>query len=57
MHNTHATELVRAKWDIAHIQKRLGHADVQTTINTYIHLDDDDLRTAYNNYLKEKQRD
>jgi integrase len=55
--HTHATELIRAGWDIAHIQKRLGHADVQTTINTYIHLMDDDLRAAYQKYLKIKEEE
>jgi site-specific recombinase XerD len=55
--HTHATELIRAKWDMAHIQKRLGHTSVQTTINTYIHLVDDDLKLMYQNYLKSKEEE
>lgn len=54
LRHTHATELIRAGWDMAHVQKRLGHADVQTTLNTYIHLLDEDLKQAYQQYLKLK---
>jgi integrase/recombinase XerD len=49
--HTHATELIRAGWDMAHVQKRLGHSSVQTTINTYVHLTEEDLRTEYDKYL------
>ena len=57
--HTHATELIRQGWDMAHVQKRLGHASVQTTINTYAHLTDDDLKRAYHQYLEqlEKQKE
>jgi integrase/recombinase XerD len=44
LRHTHATELAKDNWNIMHIQKRLGHSDVQTTINTYIHLDSEDLK-------------
>ena len=54
LRHTHATELIRAGWDMAHVQKRLGHADVQTTLNTYIHLLDEDLKQAYQQYLNLK---
>ena len=37
---------------MAHVQKRLGHADVQTTINTYVHLTDADLSEEYQKYLQ-----
>jgi site-specific recombinase XerD len=57
LRHTHATELIRAGWDMAHIQKRLGHTDVQTTINTYIHLADEDLREAYQKYLESKEEE
>ncbi|MGB6296190.1 MAG: tyrosine-type recombinase/integrase [Rivularia sp. (in: cyanobacteria)] len=53
--HTHATELIRAGWDMMHIQKRLGHASVQTTINTYVHLNDSDLKEEYKKYLKRKK--
>lgn len=45
--HTHATELLRSGWDCSYIQKRLGHSSIQTTINTYIHLSNDDLKKAY----------
>jgi len=32
---------------MAHVQKLLGHANIQTTINTYVHLTDDDLQQEY----------
>jgi integrase/recombinase XerD len=54
LRHTHATELIRASWDISHVQKRLGHSDVQTTLNTYIHLTDDDLAQKYQEYLENK---
>jgi len=46
MRHSHATELIRAGWDMAHVQKRLGHANIQTTINTYVHLTDDTTRIS-----------
>ena len=52
LRHTHATELIRAGWKMAYVQKRLGHADVQTTINTYTHLTDSDLAQEYQKYLK-----
>lgn len=53
--HTHATQLIRQGWDMAHIQKRLGHASVQTTINTYTHLTDNDLKEAYQEYLQQRE--
>jgi integrase/recombinase XerD len=50
LRHTHATELIRAGWDMAHVQQRLGHSSIQTTINTYVHLTEDDLRTEYDKY-------
>ena len=51
LRHTHATELIRAGWDMSYVQKRLGHADIQTTVNTYIHLSDEDMIEEYNKYL------
>lgn len=53
LRHTHATELIRSGWDMSYVQKRLGHADIQTTINTYIHLTDADLLKAYQKYLQQ----
>lgn len=51
LRHTHATELIRAGWDMTYVQKRLGHSSIQTTINTYVHLTEEDLRTEYDKYL------
>lgn len=48
--HTHATELLRAGWNAAYVQRRLGHAQIQTTINTYTHLSDEDLGAAFRAY-------
>lgn len=50
LRHTHATELIRSGMDAAYVQKRLGHADIQTTINTYVHLTYEDLKQAYQTY-------
>ena len=55
LRHTHATELIRAGWDMAYVQKRLGHSDVQTTINTYVHLTEEDMMRAYVDYLNKKE--
>ncbi|MEA5516959.1 tyrosine-type recombinase/integrase [Nodularia sp. UHCC 0506] len=57
LRHTHATELIRANWDMAYVQKRLGHSDIQTTINTYVHLTDEDLALKYQEYLENKNHD
>jgi len=54
LRHSHATELIRAGWDASYVQKRLGHAQVQTTINTYVLLNDDDLSQKWQKYYKEK---
>jgi len=55
LRHTHATELIRDGWDVAHVQKRLGHANVQTTLNTYVHLSDQDMKNEFKKYLKGKE--
>jgi integrase/recombinase XerD len=52
LRHTHATELLRNGMDATYVQKRLGHASVQTTISTYAHLTDDDLKRAYQRYVE-----
>lgn len=54
--HTHATELIRAGWNMAYVQRRLGHAHIQTTVNTYTHLTDADLDNAYRDYLRTRGR-
>lgn len=53
--HTHATELIRNGWDSAWVQKRLGHANVQTTIDTYTHIDHKDLKKAFKQYQENKK--
>lgn len=55
LRHTHATELIRAGWDMAYVQKRLGHTNIQTTINSYVHLTDDDLQQEYQQYLNTRK--
>lgn len=46
LRHTHATELIQQGWDMALVQKRLGHISIQTTINIYTHLSSQDLKNA-----------
>ena len=54
LRHSHATELIKAGWDASYVQKRLGHAQVQTTINTYVHLDDEDMSQKWRAYQEKK---
>ncbi|HWR15512.1 MAG TPA: tyrosine-type recombinase/integrase [Terriglobales bacterium] len=54
--HTHATELLRSGWDAAYVQKRLGHAHIQTTTSIYAHLSGEDMGEAYARYLRERER-
>ena len=54
--HTHATELLRSGWDAAYVQKRLGHAYIQTTTSIYAHLSGEDMGKAYALYLRERAR-
>jgi integrase/recombinase XerD len=56
LRHTHATELMLAKWDPAFVQHRLGHASVQTTINTYVHIPRESLKHAYKDFLEKMGR-
>ena len=55
LRHTHATELIRADWDVSYVQKRLGHAQVQSTM-TYVHLDDEDMGKKWHDF-QEQRRD
>ena len=54
--HTHATDLLRAGWDPAYVQRRLGHAQIQTTLNTYSHLSSGDLGKVFARYQEERAR-
>lgn len=55
--HTHATDLIRDGWEMAHVQKRLGHASIQTTVDTYVHLTEGDLKEEYQKYLQKREKD
>jgi site-specific recombinase XerD len=57
LRHTHATELIKSGWDMPYVQKRLGHASIQTTVNTYVHLLDEDLREEYEKYFSKMNKD
>lgn len=46
LRHTHATQLIQQGWDMALVQKRLGHLSIQTTVNIYTHLSSQDLKNA-----------
>jgi len=56
LRHTHASDLIHAGWNIALVQKRLGHQSIQTTVNTYTHLTDDEMKHAFKRY-QEKQNE
>lgn len=55
LRHTHATGLVDAGWDMSLIQKRLGHASIQTTIDTYTHIDTKQMKDAFKSYLSKME--
>jgi integrase/recombinase XerD len=54
--HTHATDLLRAGWDVAYVQRRLGHTQIQTTMNTYAHLSTSDMGKMFARYQQERAR-
>ncbi|MEH1964549.1 MAG: tyrosine-type recombinase/integrase [Nostoc sp.] len=54
LRHTHATELVREGVGMAYVQKRLNHASIQTTIDTYVHVNNEDMKREYNQYLNKR---
>lgn len=56
LRHTHATELLRSGMEPMYVQKRLGHASIQTTLSTYSHLDTNDLKAAYHGYLDKRKK-
>ena len=54
LRHTHATELIREGVQMAYVQKRLGHANIQTTLNTYVHLSDEDMKEAYQEFVEKR---
>lgn len=55
LRHSHASELIRSKMPMAYVQKRLGHRSIQTTIDTYVHVTNEDMKNAYSNYLERRE--
>ena len=52
--HSHATDLLRTgRWDVALVQKRLGHRSIATTAK-YLHLLDEDLKAAHRDYVQRR---
>jgi integrase len=52
LRHTHATTYYQSTKDIKQVQERLGHAQIQTTINIYLHPSDKEVR---DNWKKAEQ--
>lgn len=49
LRHTHATMFYQKTKDIKQVQERLGHAQIQTTMNLYLHPSQDDIRSNWEN--------
>lgn len=47
LRHTHATIYYRQTKDIKQVQERLGHSQIQTTMNLYLHPSDEDIRKSW----------
>lgn len=47
LRHTHATMYYRETKDIKQVQERLGHSQIQTTMNMYLHPSDEDIRANW----------
>lgn len=54
LRHTHATEAIREGMPMAYVQKRLGHASIQTTIDTYVHVTNEDMKLEHQKYLESR---
>lgn len=54
LRHSHAIELIREGTEMACVQKRLGHASIQTTIDTYVHVTNEDMKQEYQKYLEQR---
>lgn len=56
LRHSHASGLLKSGWEMALIQKRLGHASIQTTIDTYTHIDTQQMKKAFKQFLSNKEK-
>lgn len=47
LRHTHATIYYRQTKDIKQVQERLGHSQIQTTMNMYLHPSEEDIRASW----------
>ena len=47
LRHTHATIYYQTTKDIKQVQERLGHSQIQTTMNMYLHPSDKDIRSNW----------
>ena len=47
LRHTHATIYYQTTKDIKQVQERLGHSQIQTTMNMYLHPSDEDIRANW----------
>jgi integrase len=47
LRHTHATIYYQTTKDIKQVQERLGHSQIQTTMNLYLHPSDEDIRSNW----------
>ena len=47
LRHTHATIYYQQTKDIKQVQERLGHSQIQTTMNMYVHPSDEDIRANW----------
>lgn len=52
--HSHATDMIREGTAMEIVQKRLGHASIQTTIDTYVHVSNEDMKQEYQKYLEKR---
>ena len=55
LRHTHASLLINAGWDMALVQKRLGHESIQTRVNTYTHIDNKKMKEAFKLYISKQE--
>lgn len=47
LRHTHATIYYQTTKDIKQVQERIGHKQIQTTMNSYLHPSDEDIRASW----------
>ena len=58
LRHSHATELIEiGGWDCINVKDRLRHRQIQTTINTYVHLSDKYKKKTYKEYQENLRKE